>query len=154
MKKYFIALASTALISSAYAQAQAPAASATPVAKTAMKSDAKRDANNEKHIKDLHAKLQITAAEESLWTTVATTMRNNTQDVDKVVDKREAIIGTATAIDDLNAYGEVAQAHADAVKKLAAAFGPLYAAMPDAQKKVADEVFTQRGSDKKVATAK
>jgi protein CpxP len=154
MKKYLIALASTVLIASAYAQAPVASTSAATV-KAADKSDAKRDANNEKHIKELHAKLKITAGEETLWAPVAETMRTNTVEIDKVVDKREAIIASATAIDDLNAYADIAQAHADSVKKLSLVFAPLYAAMPDAQKKIADEVFTQRGhGDKQISSAK
>jgi len=160
MKKYFVALASTVLITSAFAQtSSAPsstvAANAAPtMTKSADKGDAKREANNEKHIKDLHAKLHITSSQESLWSPVAATMRSNSSEVDQVVDKREASIGTASAIDDLNSYAEIVQAHADSVKKLALAFAPLYAAMPDAQKKIADGVFTQRGVDKKIAAAK
>lgn len=158
MKKYFVALASTAMIASAFAQTPSPstpvATAAPAMAKSADKSDARREANTEKHIKDLHAKLHITSSQESLWSPVAATMRNNSNEVDLVVDKREASIATATAIDDLNQYAEIAQAHADSVKKLALVFAPLYAAMPDAQKKIADGVFTQRGSDKKMAAAK
>ncbi len=154
MKKYLIALASTVLITSAYAQAPVADTSAA-VTKAADKSDAKREAVNEKHIKDLHAKLKITAGEESLWAPVAATMRANAVDIDKVVDKRAAIIATATAVDDLNAYADIAQAHADSVKKLSQVFAPLYAAMPDAQKKIADEEFTQRGhGDKKISSGK
>jgi protein CpxP len=78
-------------------------------------------------------------------------MRDNAKDLDAAIDKREANIGAATAIDDLNAYADIAQAHADAVKKLSAAFSPLYAAMSDDQKKVADEVFAQRAHDGKKA---
>jgi len=156
MKKFFVALAATTLVAGAFAQmpADSNATAASATAKTAEKSDAKREAGNEKHIKDLHAKLQITVGEESLWTAVAATMRDNTKDVDRVIDKREAGVTNATAIDDLNAYAEIAQAHADSVKKLALVFAPLYAAMPDAQKKIADGVFIQRTNDKKVASSK
>jgi protein CpxP len=158
MNKYFLVLASTALVASAYAQTPAPVVAAVAASSTATRSvnagDASRDASNEKHIKDLHAKLHITAAEEPLWKAVADTMRANTMEVDKIVDRREAAIATATAIDDINSYADVAQAHADSVKKLSVAFAPLYTAMPDAQRKIADEVFTQRGgSDKKIARA-
>jgi len=146
MKKLALTVLATALFSGAYAQTTATPAASTATASTtaANKSDAKRDAKNEKHIKDLHAKLQITAGQESLWTPVAQTMRDNAVQIDIVVDKREATIGNATAIDDLNAYASIAQAHADSVKKLALVFAPLYAAMPDAQKKIADEAFIQR----------
>jgi hypothetical protein len=158
MKKLAVAIVSTLLIGGAYAQTPAAttpnAMSNTSATPPADKSDAKRDAKNEKHIKDLHAKLKITAGQEALWTPVAQTMRDNIAEIDKAVDKREAAISTATAIDDLNAYANVAQAHADSVKKLAAVFGPLYAAMPDAQKKIADDVFIQRGHNDVHAGAK
>ncbi|MFZ6862739.1 Spy/CpxP family protein refolding chaperone [Undibacterium sp. Ji67W] len=136
---------STMLLTSAFAKSPMPATgSVSDATIDSAKSNPKRDANNEKHIKDLHAKLKITSSEEVLWMTVAQTMRDNVAQIDKIVDKRESLIGNASAIDDLNAYADVAQAHADSVKKLVTAFAPLYAAMPDAQKKLADEVFMQR----------
>lgn len=149
MKKSFVALASTVLISAAFAQVAVAADMAPASAATVASHDAKRDAANEKHIKDLHAKLKITADEETLWATVAGTMRSNTIAIDTAVDKREELLVSATAIDDLNAYAGIAQAHADSVKKLSVSFAPLYAAMPDAQKKIADTVFTQRASKHK-----
>jgi protein CpxP len=148
MKTLVAVLASTFLIGAAFAQSPAPSAGGPPSSNASpaamMKSDAKRDMKVEKHIKDLHARLTITAAEESQWAAVAKTMRDNAKDLDAAIDKREAAIGNATAVDDLNAYGDIAQAHADAVKKLSAVFSPLYASMSDDQKKVADEVFAPR----------
>jgi periplasmic protein CpxP/Spy len=135
MKTMIAVLASVFLISSAFAQSMAPSASA---------GDAKRDMKLEMHIKDLHAKLKITPAEETQWAAVAQTMRDSAKELDDAIDKREATINTATAIDNLNAYGDIAQAHTDSVKKLSAAFAPLYASMPDDQKMIADEVFASR----------
>ena len=109
-----------------------------------VKSDAKDDTRVEKHIKELHAKLKITAEEEPQWDAVAKVMHENATQLDEVIDKRKANISTATAIDDLNAYADIAQAHADGVRKLSEAFSPLYASMPENQKKVADEVFLHR----------
>ena len=152
MKTLTAALISTCFACSSYAQAPAPAATAAATdhaTSTAVKSDAKREMMNEKHITDLHAKLKITADEETLWADVAKSMRDSTGDVDKVVDKRIAGRATATAIDDLNAYADIAQAHVDSVKKFATVFTPLYAAMSDEQKKAADAIFTQRDQDKK-----
>ena len=155
MKTLIAVLASTFLIGAAYAQSPTPSAGAPPSPNASpssmMKADAKRDMKVERHIKDLRAKLKITPAEESQWAAVAKTMRDNAKDLDAAIDKREANIGAATAIDDLNAYADIAQAHADAVKKLSAAFSPLYAAMSDDQKKVADEVFAQRAHEGKKA---
>ena len=85
-------------------------------------SDAKRDAAVEKHIKELHATLKITPAEETQWNEVAQTMRENAQNLDRAIDKRDSNVANATAIDDLNAYADIAQAHANGVKKLASAF--------------------------------
>ena len=139
------------------ANAQAPESSASPHASTnatpsAMtKSDAKRDDAVEHHITDLHTKLKITPAEESQWKEVADAMRINAKEMDMAIDKRSASLANATAVDDLNAYAEIAQAHANGVKKLAGAFSGLYAVMSDDQKKEADEVFSHRGHDAKVA---
>jgi hypothetical protein len=107
----------------------------------------------ESHIKDLHAQLHITAAEEPQWAAVAKAMRHSATETDKATDKREALVNSANAIDNLNAYGDIAQAHADGVKRLAAAFAPLYASMSDDQKKEADAVFAHHAheGEKKVA---
>ncbi len=48
-----------------------------------------------------------------------------------------------TALDDILSYEAVA-AHASGLKTLAAAFAPLYSAMPPAQQKTADLMFGQR----------
>jgi protein CpxP len=136
---------------SAIAQSpDSPAASASPHAM--MKSDAQRDQAVEHHITDLHSKLKITAAQESEWKEVADTMRENAKDMDKAIDKRNASMANATAVEDLNAYAEIAQAHAKGVKKLASSFSGLYSKLSDDQKKEADAIFAQRGHDgKKVA---
>ena|SRR5208282_2218874 len=135
MKTIIAVLAAMFLISGAFAQSPASSANA---------SDAKHDMKVEKHLKELHAKLKITPAEETQWAAVAQTMRDSAKELEMAIDKREAIIDTATAIDNLNAYGDIAQAHTDSVKKLSAAFAPLYASMPDDQKMLADEVFAHR----------
>lgn len=109
--------------------------------------DAKRDAEVEKHIKDLRGKLKITPAEESQWNLVAETMRENAKDLDRAIDKRDASVASATAIDNLNSYADIAQVHANNVKKLASAFSGLYSAMSEDQRKEADEVFSHRGHD-------
>jgi protein CpxP len=157
MKTIVAALTSAFLISGAYAQSPSPPPDKAPSsdASTApmAKSGAKRDMGVESHIKDLHAQLHITAAEEPQWAAVAKAMRHSANETDKAIDKREALVNSANAIDNLNAYGDIAQAHADGVKRLAAAFAPLYASMSDDQKKEADAVFAHRAheGEKKVA---
>ena len=98
----------------------------------------------EAHINELHNELKITTAEEPQWSSVAKTMRENAEDIDRVIDKREAAIRTATAVENLNSYADVVQAHAAAVKRLADTFSALYSEMSDSQKKMADEIFSHR----------
>ena len=147
-----VLVASALSVGGAYAQSVAlsntdsPSSSSHPM----MKSGANHSAEIEKHIKDLHAKLKITPAEESQWDAVAQTMRENATELDSAISKRETLAGRGSAIDDLNAYADIVQVHADAIKKLSTAFAALYDAMPDDQKKVADDVFDQR-VPKKVA---
>jgi protein CpxP len=156
MKVIGAVLVSTFVFGGALAQAPDPSASPPASAGSShpamANTDAKRDDAVEKHIKVLHGQLKITPAEESQWTAVAETMRENAKNLDRAIDKRDANMATATAVDDLNAYADIAQAHANGVKKLASAFSGLYSAMSDAQKKEADEVFSHRGHEgKKVA---
>ena len=151
MKIIYAALISTCAFGVAIAQTSAPAAHSTASADASPTSmagaDAKRDAAVEKHIKELYATLKITPKEESKWNEVASTMRENAKDLDRAIDKRAAKAGNATAVDDLNAYAEIAQAHANNVKRLASAFGGLYSAMTDEQKKAADQAFISHHHD-------
>jgi hypothetical protein len=140
MRTIVAVLASTLVIGSAFAEGPAKTSSGPAEARA----DAVRDQKVESHIKALHAELKITAAEESQWDNVAQTMRENARELDQAIDKRDAVVGNATAIDNLNSYADVAQAHADGVKKLAAAFSGLYSSMSDDQKKEADEDFGHR----------
>ena len=151
----------TALVASAFimtgAFAQSPPQSADGTAmhersdSRPMKSEADRSAGVDRHIADLHAQLKITPAEETLWAAVAQTMRDNANNLDNAMDKREDANGSA--IDDLNTYGDVVQSHADGIKKLSAVFSTLYASMSNDQKRIADEVFAQREREGKKPVA-
>jgi putative N-acetylmannosamine-6-phosphate epimerase len=97
--------------------------------------------------------LKITPVEEAQWGEVAATMRENAKQMDQAIDKRSANAANATAIDDLNAYADIAQIHANGVKNLATTFSGLYSAMSDDQKKIADKAFTHRSHEvKRVAS--
>jgi periplasmic protein CpxP/Spy len=157
MKVIAAVLVSTFVFGGAVAQtpeeSASPHASADSSASAMANSDAKRDGAVEKHIKELHATLKITSAEESQWNEVAKTMRENAKDLDRAIDKRDVNVASATAIDDLNAYVDIAQAHANGVKKLASVFSALYSAMSNDQKKEADEVFSHHGHEaRKIAS--
>jgi periplasmic protein CpxP/Spy len=95
----------------------------------------------EERIKTLHDKLGITSEQEAKWGDVAQTMRNNEAAIAALIETRRNNAKDMTAIDDLQSYEDITQAHADGIKKLIASFQTLYADMPDEQKKVADEAF-------------
>jgi hypothetical protein len=143
MKTIVKLVASTLLISSAFALSPAYA-DATPSSAAMSKEDANRSMNVDKHIAKLHEKLKITPDEESQWAVVVDAMHNNANDMDYAIDKREGLRSDSTAIADLDAYGDIAQAHADGIRNLSAAFAPLYDSMSYDQKKIADEVFLHR----------
>ena len=125
--------------------ADSPAPAAARAAPAAVTAKAPRE-TIEQRISGLHASLHITTDEEADWTAVAKTMRDNAADMEKLVaEKTSKDPATLTAIDDLTIYGQFAQAHADGMKSLTASFATLYKSMPDAQKKIADQVFQDSG---------
>jgi len=96
----------------------------------------------EQRIKDLHTALKITPDQEAKWNEVAQDMRENAAAMDKLVaEARKTPLQNMTAVDDLKMYQKFAQAHVDGLKNLLSHFEAFYAAMPDAQKKIADAVF-------------
>jgi hypothetical protein len=94
----------------------------------------------EQHINTLHDQLKITASEEPAWKQFAQVMRDNAAQMDAAFHSR-ADISTMTAPENMQSYATLAQAHADGVKNLAAAFSALYATFPEAQQKIADKLF-------------
>jgi hypothetical protein len=97
----------------------------------------------EARIRELHAQLQITPAQENLWNNVAQVMRDNVRTMDALTQARAAKAQTMTAIDDLKTYTDLVEAHAEGLKKFTPAFEALYDSMSDAQKQQADAVFRQ-----------
>ncbi len=97
----------------------------------------------EQRITNLRASLKITPDQDAKWNAVAQAMRENAANMDKLVAAtRTTPPQNMSAVDDLKSYEKFAQAHVDGLKNLTASFEKLYAAMPDAQKKVADGVFS------------
>jgi hypothetical protein len=140
--------------SSAQSAPAAPSPAATPPAakpRPAARRQARvvrRTESIDQRIAMLHAELKITPAEEPDWQAVAQTMRDNAAAMRKIVADKSGQ-KDMTAVDDLKTYEQFAQAHVDGLQKLVASFQALYDAMPDPQKKVANQVFMhshQRGA--------
>jgi protein CpxP len=102
----------------------------------------------EQRITNLHGALKITPDQEKQWNAVAQAMRENAANMDKLVaSNRTAPPQNLSAVEDLQTYQKFAQAHVDGLKNLISSFGTLYDAMPAAQKKVADTVFSTAGRE-------
>jgi len=128
MKPVLVALALMGA-SSCWAQASAPAASSHHVETV------------DDRVKELHAELKITPAEEEKWGKVADEMRNSAKTVDDLIQQRHDNAMKQTAVENLQSWNAIAQAHADGSKAMLDAFSALYADMPDSQKKLADAAF-------------
>jgi protein CpxP len=117
--------------------AQAPGAGkALPASGAAVRVEAR--------IKQLHTQLGITPAQDAQWQQFAQTMRDNAREMDQVVQQRAQQFSSMNALQDLQSYEQIAEAHVQHLQKLIPAFQELYASMSPEQKTRADEVFRAR----------
>lgn len=96
--------------------------------------------NVEANISGLHQKLQITAAQEAQFNTVANVMRDNARSEASAPQRPPA---NATAVDDLRLYIQYSELELAGLKKLLPALDALYSTLSPAQKKTADAIFRQ-----------
>jgi periplasmic protein CpxP/Spy len=122
------------------APATPPAAASSPLASQPV-SGKSMEERVENRIKQLHAQLQITPAEQSQWGQFAEVMRDNARDMDRALVQRAQQYPTMNAVQNMQSYEVIAEAHAQHLQKLVPAFDNLYNAMPEQQKKLADQVF-------------
>lgn len=123
-------------------QAPVPAAAASG-ATTSMSGTNKREARVEERIAYLQSQLKITPAQEPQWNTFADVMRENGKTMGDMYRQRSEVAKTQSALDNMQQYVDIAQAHADGMKKLVAAFDPLYNSLSPEQKKLADASFRE-----------
>jgi len=117
-----------------------PAAEASPMAGHPV-AGKNAEERVEGRIKELHAQLRITPAEEPQWNEFAQVMRENARDMDQAFLQRAQQFPTMDAVQNMQSYEQIAEEHAKRVQKLVPAFQKLYDAMPDQQKRLADQVF-------------
>jgi len=117
-----------------------PAAEASPMAGHPVPGKTAEE-RVERRIKELHSQLQITPAEEPQWNEFAQVMRENAHDMDQAFMQRAQQYPTMNAVQNMQSYEQISQDHANRVQKLVPAFQKLYDAMPDQQKRLADQVF-------------
>jgi hypothetical protein len=133
------ALAQTA--ASPSAPSGAPAASSPLVSHPVAGATAEQRV--EQHIRELHAQLRITAAEEPQWQQFANVMRDNARGMDQEFSQRMQQFPTMNALQNMQSYQRIAELHAQDIQKLAPAFAGLYNAMPEQQRLLTDRVFRQ-----------
>jgi periplasmic protein CpxP/Spy len=95
----------------------------------------------ERRITELRTQLRITPAEQQQWDQFAGVMRENARDMDQIFIQRAQQLDSMTALQNMQSYEQLAEAHAQHLQKLVSAFQSLYDAMPDQQKQLADQVF-------------
>jgi hypothetical protein len=94
-------------------------------------------------IKYLHDRLRITAEQEPLWDSVAQVIRDNAREIAPLLKERFRATTSGSAPDILHAYEALGEAQLENFKKFTAAFEPLYANLPDNQKRIADAVLRE-----------
>ena len=97
------------------------------------------DARVQHDLQALYARLRITPAEQPQWDTFASTMHTNAQQMAQLSSDRQS--GNTSALGEMRGYAQMAQAHADAMQRLVAAFTPLYESLSPEQKTAADQAF-------------
>ncbi len=136
-----VALAAPAFAADPAAQPAAPAATATQPHHHhhhGMQAD-----DLEARIAKLHDQLHVTDAQTADWNAVAQIMRDNRTAIHDLASAKHAQAATMSAVDDLNAYAEIAAKHAELTHKLAASFETFYGTLSPDQKKAADDAFRQ-----------
>ncbi len=102
----------------------------------------------EHRINELHAQLRITPAERPQWDKFADVMRENARDMDQAFIQRSQQFQSMNALQNMQSYEQIAEAHSQHLQKLVPAFEDLYNAMPEQQKRVADQVFRENAEQR------
>jgi hypothetical protein len=106
----------------------------------------------EAHIKELHNKLHITAAQQTQWDSLVQVMRDNAKAMTDLQKQRGQNASAMTAVDAIKSYQAVIAAHEAGMAKFVPAFQALYDSMSSTQKETADSMF--RGKVRAAATKK
>ena len=122
--------------------ATAPSTSSAPTTSPTMPKDIQTKV--EAHIKELHTQLKITPNEDNDWNKFADVMRANARDMQTAMQQREQQYPQMNALQNMESYQKLAETHAEHLQKLVSAFETLYNALPNDQKKLADQVFKAR----------
>jgi len=105
---------------------------------------AEANAGVEARIKELHRKLQITAAQQTQWDSLVAVMRGNATTMIDLQRQRAHDAKSMSAVDAVKSYAAVIEAHETGMSKFVPAFEGLYDSMSPQQKTIADTMFRTR----------
>lgn len=134
----------------------APASSGMPSAASGSTATAPKNAQIDARINRLHSQLKITSAQQSQWDQVAQIMRQNAEQMSALIRQRDEAAAhpqSMNAVQNLQNYQQIADAHAAGIDHLVPAFQALYNEMSPSQKKTADTLFNQRLAQRVHASA-
>jgi periplasmic protein CpxP/Spy len=94
-------------------------------------------------IKYLHDRLRITVEQEPLWDAVAQAIRDNAEGLRPLLKERLGVTTNGSAPELLRSYEALGDSQLNSLKKIIAAFDPLYTGLSDSQKKIADAVLRE-----------
>jgi hypothetical protein len=89
------------------------------------------------------AELRITDAQAPLWNSFADVLRSNAKTMQDIVARAAPGSAPGTIIEQIDRRSSLLAVQLDALKTMAAAGKPLYAALSDEQKKLADELLAE-----------
>lgn len=118
-----------------------PSAAASPTSSNAVPGTVEQRVDE--HIRQLHAQLRITPAEQPQWDRFAEIMRQNARAMDQEFAERRQQFPTMNALQNMQSYEKITEAHAQHLQRLVPAFENLYNAMPEQQKRLTDQVFRE-----------
>ena len=134
-----------ALAQPAQSQGRAPSAPAAPAAGAGKTAPGGAVAGVEQSIKELHAQLKITPAEEPQWEPFAQAMRDNARDIDQALAQQSA---SMNAVQNMEWHAKIAEADVKHLQKLIPAFQNLYGSLSPEQKRRADDIFRGGAEDR------
>jgi periplasmic protein CpxP/Spy len=136
------ALLGSVALAPAFAQTTAPSTGSTPAPIAKPQQTAKQDASGvDQHVAQLKKKLKITEQQKPQWDAFAQVMRDNATQFAVITKSRQEKMKSLNAVEDLRSYQEIAQTHANGLRRLTESFQTLYDTMSPEQKKNADSVF-------------
>jgi hypothetical protein len=95
----------------------------------------------ERQIEQMHKTLKITPEQEPQWQALAKVMRENAANMEAMFKQRAAHFDQMTALESLQSYERIAEAHVANMQRLIPAFTAVYSSLSPEQRKAADDAF-------------